>query len=786
MTTELKPDYLPPGTVVRGYTILDRVGAGGFGALYKVTADERIYALKLSTTRFSDFTPEEQRRQEERADREVVALKSLNHPNIVRAHEFGRWPDIETGYPYILMDFVDGYRLYDWRDRTTPSLRAICIVILKIARALHEMHRVHIVHRDLKSENVLVRSDGEPVIVDFGISKPKSSYTMTAARSMLGTYTHFTPEYCAWVLAASKNKTDKFPFGPAQDLHCVGYMLYELLTGEPPFRKTDPLEDSHDGTSVPLSLLEAIRDHLPQLPSALNERIPGRIDDVCMSLLAKKPEHRPQTGEELALELERALELADESWDQPFDVPARASRAARAPLAVTRPIRPNDAPPNGISISIASVATPLPPGVVVGGAAAVPQLSVEAMPTPPARPTSLRAQASQPRSASGAAPIGGFSAPTAERSGRFIPPDAAAPIEDLHPDTPDALPSAVRKLQPRLNASSASAQRRKHLPLALGGVLVVLVGSYLALLQWTANNADPEQKPRSLLTEAQQPATATPSTPATQTRLPLVPPASLDAPAPGAAPAEVATADAVAGDEVAKRPSAPTRRPGTMNEDEQAIDRMLAEQYGRPQVPGGPAAPKAPQGPAWLKTTTAPAEAATATTLGIPLGAHIRVRLRSNLDSRTVANGPVQAMLTRPFVHAGQVLLPSRTMLYGRSTAQGGRFLIHFGTIRLPDSREVRFQGLAMDLDDGKPGLQAGRRIAGAAPKQDSVAKQVLKDTANTVLAKVGGDTPQEVARNAGDRVVNQSGTASGPGSIGDTLLLDQGVDFDIFVEEAF
>lgn len=145
----------------------------------------------------------------------------------------------------------------------------------------------------------------------------------------------------------------------------------------------------------------------------------------------------------------------------------------------------------------------------------------------------------------------------------------------------------------------------------------------------------------------------------------------------------------------------------------------------------------------------------------------------------------MQAILTRPFVHAGKVLLPSRTMLYGRATTQGDRFLITFGTIRLPDSREIRFQGLAMDIDDGKPGLQAGRRIAGPAPKQDSVAGQVLKGTANTVLSKVGGDTPKDVARNVGDRVVNQPGAATSS-SICDVILLDQGGDFDIFVEQAF
>ena len=230
------------------------------------------------------------------------------------------------------------------------------------------------------------------------------------------------------------------------------------------------------------------------------------------------------------------------------------------------------------------------------------------------------------------------------------------------------------------------------------------------------------------------------------------------------------------------------KRPRRMNEDEANIDRLLEENYGRPKVESdAPKATPKPEGPAWLKSGQVVAAAAPAKDdgrMGIPMGAHIRARLKSNLDSRTIANGPVEAVLLRPYVQSGTVVLPSHTMLYGRASASGGRFVVQFTTLRLPDRREVPFKAIAMDREDGKPGLHYARRIAGSGSKQDSVAGQVLKDTANTLLSKVGGDAPQDVARNAGERVVNQQGGALV--SSEDAILLDSGIDFDVFVEEAF
>jgi eukaryotic-like serine/threonine-protein kinase len=160
MATPIDPGYLLPGTRIGFYRIISRIAAGGFGALYRVERDGKPYALKIAVHKREKFAPDELRSYEERADRELVALKSLDHPNIVRVHAFERWPSLHEGYPFLIMDFVEGDQLNEWAAKTRPSLATLCGVFHKIALALHEMHRIEIYHRDLKSENVLIRRDG--------------------------------------------------------------------------------------------------------------------------------------------------------------------------------------------------------------------------------------------------------------------------------------------------------------------------------------------------------------------------------------------------------------------------------------------------------------------------------------------------------------------------------------------------------------------------------------------------------------------------------------------------
>jgi hypothetical protein len=166
------------------------------------------------------------------------------------------------------------------------------------------------------------------------------------------------------------------------------------------------------------------------------------------------------------------------------------------------------------------------------------------------------------------------------------------------------------------------------------------------------------------------------------------------------------------------------------------------------------------------------------------MGAHIRARLLSNLDSRTIGGGPVEAVLPVPFVVRGRVVLPARTLLFGRASETNGRFSVRFTTLRFPDDSEVAVDALALDRVDNKPGLAPAARIAGAPAAQDGLGTRIARGTGNLVLNTVTGGLAQDAARNAGSAVVNHRDAAELSG--GAAILLDAGVVFDVWVSKAF
>ena len=195
--------------------------------------------------------------------------------------------------------------------------------------------------------------------------------------------------------------------------------------------------------------------------------------------------------------------------------------------------------------------------------------------------------------------------------------------------------------------------------------------------------------------------------------------------------------------------------------DASDIDAELARQYGRPTVApatadeaGAPAPARID--PPWLRRSkrldTGTKVAAAATTRGVPLGAHLRAKLLSNLDSRTIGGAPVEAMLVVPYVLNGNVILPARTMVYGRGSATGGRFTIAFTRMRLPDHAEVGFDGIALDDTDRKAGLVAARRLEPTSPEGPGVGAQVAKGTANTLLGTVRGGLARTSSATPGAR----------------------------------
>jgi hypothetical protein len=163
----------------------------------------------------------------------------------------------------------------------------------------------------------------------------------------------------------------------------------------------------------------------------------------------------------------------------------------------------------------------------------------------------------------------------------------------------------------------------------------------------------------------------------------------------------------------------------------------------------------------------------------------VPARLLTTLDSRTVGSGPVEARLTRPFVVRGDVVLPAGTLVFGRAAATEGRFTVRFDRLQLPDDREVEFAGLAMDRDDGKPGLAVSRRIAGERRTTSSgLGTSVAKASAGTVLNTLTGGLAQDLVRDAGN-IALQHRDAPEPAG-GDTQILDPGLLFDVWIERPF
>src|SRR5438874_7420496 len=333
----INPEYLLPGTMVGPWEIVDLLGKGGFGVAYKVRRDGRYYALKLTLSRGTDLNPEQRERHEARVRRECGILLQLNHPNIVRVHGFERWPDLQDGFLYIVMDLVNGQDLYAWRQRAVPSLRRICFVFQHIALALAEAHARGAFHRDIKSENVLVGIDGEPILIDWGIARSRGAVTVTQDHTVLGTHSHFPPEYCRYIDYDSC--AEEFVWTPQSELHSVGYLLYEVLTGRSPFNLPDEDSTSDENTIIQRlqRTTQAIKSVTPTLPSLTNSKVPGALDRIAMKLLEKNPADRYATGTELAQAFDQALAEADTTWDAPFDVPARPSPAA--PTRGGRPAR---------------------------------------------------------------------------------------------------------------------------------------------------------------------------------------------------------------------------------------------------------------------------------------------------------------------------------------------------------------------------------------------------------------------------------------------------------------
>src|SRR5208283_2788015 len=260
MYDDIDPRNLSPGTVVDGYTVLGKLGGGGMGEIYRVQRGTELFALKLQGERLTEaLDPVKREELEARSRREAAVLLSLTHPNILAIIGSGRWPD-RSGYLYLITELVGGEALDRWHERKKPSLRQLAHVFEQLADALDYMHRASIYHRDLKDPNVLVREDGTPVVIDLGIARSPAAYTLTRVGAVIGTTTHLSPGVCRYLVG---EKSHAYRFGASDDLHALGFMLYERLTGTPPFRQRSDVEWPE------FDYYRQVMEHVPPAPQVV-------------------------------------------------------------------------------------------------------------------------------------------------------------------------------------------------------------------------------------------------------------------------------------------------------------------------------------------------------------------------------------------------------------------------------------------------------------------------------------------------------------------------------------
>jgi serine/threonine-protein kinase len=275
------PDRGPVGAVP-GYVILEELGHGGMGVVYKArhVALDRIVALKMvllgAHARPKDL---------ERFRAEAQAVARFQHPNIVQIHEVGE----VDGLPYFSLEFVPGGSLSKKIARDPQDPRYAATVVEALARAMQYAHERGVVHRDLKPSNVLLAEDGTPKVTDFGLAKRFDDDSgRTATGQVLGTPSYMAPEQAG----GESNKV-----GPATDVYALGATLYDLLTGRPPF----------SGSSM-LDTLEMVRTREPVSPGSLTGHLPRDVETICLKCLQKDPARRYGSAAELADDLRRFLD----------------------------------------------------------------------------------------------------------------------------------------------------------------------------------------------------------------------------------------------------------------------------------------------------------------------------------------------------------------------------------------------------------------------------------------------------------------------------------------------
>lgn len=250
------------------YEILEKIGTGGMGNVYKAHDRrlDRIVAIKILKLEYNDDS-----NFIRKFKRESLAAASISHPNIVSIFDVGSETIDDDVVHYIVMEYIDGKTLKELinEDGKLPEKRALNYA-LQIAEALKMAHSKHIVHRDIKSQNIMVTKDDRVKVTDFGIARVADNTTVTATNAVMGSVHYFSPEQ------ARGAKVDN-----RSDIYSMGIVLYEMLTGTLPFDADNP---------VSVALMQ-VQTNMPRPSDKVKSLSPG-VDDLVLKMTRKDPNKR--------------------------------------------------------------------------------------------------------------------------------------------------------------------------------------------------------------------------------------------------------------------------------------------------------------------------------------------------------------------------------------------------------------------------------------------------------------------------------------------------------------
>ncbi len=360
------------GQSIGRFEIIEEIGRGGMGIVYRArqTALGRQVAIKVLPPQLAA----REGNSVERFFREARAAAKLTHPNIVTIHDVGQQDD----FYYIVMEEVKGRPLHVMlRESGRLSVKQAAAILTQVASALDYAHSQGVIHRDVKPANILVRDDGTAKLVDFGIARVAQEPGLTATGFSFGTAAYVAPEQIEGAEASA-----------VSDIYSLGVVLYEMLTGQPPFRGATP-------TSV---LYKHVHEPPPTLRS-LAPDLPAKLEPIIKKALAKDPVDRYPTASALAAALTPIAERDRTTLWPPAarstPLPTNAPRSTPVPGVPPRATPIPGAPPRSTPIpSSAPRATPAP-SAQSGGASLPPPTQLV---TPkPSAPLPVQTAAAQPQ-----------------------------------------------------------------------------------------------------------------------------------------------------------------------------------------------------------------------------------------------------------------------------------------------------------------------------------------------------------------------------------------------------